>query len=161
MIASSAGGHAKIAVEAPDQPDVLPLIRALDAFHSELYPAESNHFLDVEAMKAESVTFAVVRVEGLAAGCGALVRDPRGFAEIKRMYMTPAVRGRGLGRDMLQFLLSFADDEGLARVYLETGIENREALGLYRSLGFVERGPFGAYAADANSIFMERRIPPR
>ncbi|MCW0180345.1 GNAT family N-acetyltransferase [Zavarzinia sp.] len=152
------GGHAKISVEAPDQPEVLPLIRALDAFHSELYPAESNHFLDVEAMMQPNVTFVVVRLEGMAVGCGALVRDPGGFAEIKRMYLAPAARGRGLGRHLLQFLLSCADDEGLTPVRLETGIRNGEALSLYRSLGFVERGPFGAYDADPNSIFMERRV---
>ncbi|PWR25644.1 GNAT family N-acetyltransferase [Zavarzinia aquatilis] len=155
------GGHAKISVEAPDQPDVIPLIRALDAFHSELYPAESNHFLDIEAMKSERVTFVVVRLEGMAVGCGALARDPAGFAEIKRMYLAPAARGRGLGRHLLQFLLSCADDEGLTPVRLETGIHNAEALSLYRSLGFIERGPFGAYGVDPNSVFMERKVPLR
>lgn len=155
------GGHAKISVEAPDQPDVIPLIRALDAFHSELYPAESNHFLDIEGLKSDRVTFVVVRLEGMAVGCGALVRDPAGFAEIKRMYLAPAARGRGFGRHLLQFLLSSADDEGLSPVRLETGVHNAEALSLYRSLGFVERGPFGGYGADPNSVFMERRVPLR
>lgn len=143
--------------EAPDQPDVVALIRALDAFHSDLYPAESNHFLDLEAMKAPSVSFIVARRDGRAVGCGALLRDVRGFAEIKRMYVLPETRGHGLGRKLLDHLISLADAEGIRTLRLETGVHNREALGLYRALGFTERGPFGDYAEDPNSIFMERR----
>ncbi|MCF4164347.1 GNAT family N-acetyltransferase [Zavarzinia compransoris] len=154
-------GRINITEEAPDQPDVIPLIRALDAFHSALYPAESNHFLDIETMKGPAVTFIVARMEMVAVGCGALVRMADGSAEIKRMYIVPAARGKGLGRDMLQVLLNVADDQALTPVRLETGIHNREALSLYRSLGFHERGPFGDYAEDPNSIFMERRIPLR
>lgn len=143
--------------EAPDQSDVVALIRALDAFHSDLYPAESNHFLDLEAMKAPGVSFIVARRDGRAVGCGALLRDVRGFAEIKRMYVLPETRGHGLGRKLLDHLITLADAEGIRTLRLETGIHNREALGLYRALGFIERGPFGDYAEDPNSIFMERR----
>lgn len=157
----SALGRINIVEEDPDQPDVVPLIRALDVFHSELYPAESNHFLDIAALKDPSVTFVVARIEGVAVGCGALVRQPDGSGEIKRMYIAPATRGQGLGRHILQILLNIADDQGLTPVFLETGIHNLEALSLYRSLGFHERGPFGAYAEDPNSIFMERKVPLR
>lgn len=143
--------------EAPDQPDVVALIRALDAFHSDLYPAESNHFLDLAAMKVPHVSFIVARLDGRAVGCGALLRDPRGFGEIKRMYVLPEVRGHGLGRKLLEHLIALADGEGIRTLRLETGIHNREALGLYRALGFIERGPFGDYAEDPNSTFMERR----
>ncbi|PWR23618.1 GNAT family N-acetyltransferase [Zavarzinia compransoris] len=147
-----------IGAEAPDQPDVLALIRALDAFHSDLYPAESNHFLDLEAMTAPAVSFIVARLDGQAVGCGALLRDARGFAEIKRMYVLPEARGHGLGRKLLEALIAIADGEGIRTLRLETGIRNREALGLYRALGFIERGPFGDYAEDPNSKFMERRL---
>lgn len=146
-----------IAIEAPDQPDVLGLIRALDEFHVGLYPAESNHFLDVETMKGPAVSFLVARLEGVPVGCGALLRDPRGFGEIKRMYLDPASRGRGIGRKILDRLVELAAEAGLATLRLETGIHNLEALSLYRSFGFAERGPFGDYAPDPNSIFMERR----
>ncbi len=146
-----------IAVEAPDQPDVLALIRALDEFHTGLYPAESNHLLDIETMKGPLVDFRVARLDGTAVGCGALLRDPRGFGEIKRMYLAPQSRGRGIGRAILSRLIELAEAAGLPVLRLETGIHNMEALSLYRSLGFGERGPFGDYAPDPNSIFLERR----
>ena len=41
---------------------------------------------------------------------------------------------------------------------LETGIHQPEALGLYRRLGYVERGPFGSYALDPLSVFFEKRL---
>ena len=47
---------------------------------------------------------------------------------------------------------------GLDPLRLETGVRQKEALGLYRAVGFVERGPFGAYRADRASVFMERRL---
>ncbi|RJF88045.1 GNAT family N-acetyltransferase [Oleomonas cavernae] len=146
-----------IALEPPDQPDVLALIRALDDFHAGLYPADSNHFLDVESMKGPAVSFVVARLDGAAVGCGALLRDPRGFGEIKRMYLTPDARGQGIGRKILDRLIALAEEAGLAPLRLETGIHNLEALSLYRSLGFAERGPFGDYAPDPNSVFLERR----
>jgi putative acetyltransferase len=150
-------GIVSIAIEAPDQPDVLVLIRALDDFHAGLYPADSNHFLDVETMKGPSVSFLVARLDGVPVGSGALLHDPRGFGEIKRMYLTPQSRGQGIGRKILERLIAIADEAGLAPLRLETGNRNLEALSLYRSLGFVERGPFGDYAPDPNSVFLERR----
>ena len=81
--------------EPPDQPDVIPLIEALDAQMTALYPPESNHLLDIAALSDPAVTFLVVRDGGEAIGCGALLRDPRGWGEVKRMYVRPdAARAR-------------------------------------------------------------------
>jgi putative acetyltransferase len=144
--------------EPPDQPDVIRLIAALDAQMTALYPAESNHLLDVAALSDPAVSFLVVRDDRAAIGCGAILRDPRGWGEIKRMYVRPDQRGRGIGRRVLAELEKLARDARWQLLRLETGIHNAEALALYRRAGFIERGAFGGYAADPLSVFMEKRV---
>ena len=144
--------------EPPDQPDVARLIAALDAQMTALYPAESNHLLDIAALSGPAVTFLVVRDGGEAIGCAAILRDPRGWGEVKRMVVRPDRRGRGIGRRVLSELEAVARDASLPFLRLETGIHNADALALYRRAGFVERGPFGDYAPDPLSVFMEKRV---
>ena len=151
-------GTLTIRQEPPDQPDVLRMIAALDALMASLYPAESNHLLDIAALSDPAVTFLVVRDEREAVGCGALLRDARGWGEIKRMYVNPSQRGRGIGRRVLAELEKLAREARLPLLRLETGIHNAEALALYRHAGFTERGPFGDYAPDPLSVFMEKRV---
>ena len=144
--------------EPPDQPDVLCMIEALDAQMTALYPPESNHLLDVAALLDPAVTFLVVREGETAVGCGALLRDPRGWGEMKRMYVQPDRRGRAIGKRMLAALEAIARDAGLPLLRLETGIHNADALALYRNAGFVECAAFGDYRPDPLSVFMEKPV---
>ena len=77
------------------------------------------------------------------------------------MYVEPAARGRKLGRSILLRIEQEARTAGLECLRLETGIHQAEALALYRSAGYRERGPFGDYRSDALSIFMERNLHRR
>jgi putative acetyltransferase len=149
-----------LGLESPRQPDVARLLEALDAYQSALYPPESNHFLDVEALAAPSVRFFVARRgrEAEAVGCGALRIDPAGYGELKRMFVAPAARGTRLGRRILERIEEEARREGLDWLRLETGIHQPEALGLYRSAGYAEREVFGEYRPDPLSVFMEKRL---
>ena len=122
-----------LARESPHQADVGRLLAALDAYQSALYPAESNHFLDVDALAAPGVRFFVARRDGAALGCAALRIDPERYGELKRMYVTPEARGMSLGRRLLERVEAEARREGLECLRLETGIHQPEALGLYRS----------------------------
>lgn len=144
--------------EPPDQPDVLALIEAADAYANSLYPPESNHLLDIASLSASAVTFLVVRDGAEAVGCGAILRDPRGWGEVKRMYVRPDQRGRGVGHRVLAEIERLADLSGLPLLRLETGIHNTEALALYRRAGFAECAAFGDYAPDPLSVFMEKRL---
>ena len=144
--------------ELPDQPDVIRLIEALDAYANALYPPESNHLLDIAALSDPAVAFLVVRDRSEAVGCGAVLRDPRGFGEVKRMYVRPDQRGRGIGRRVLAAIEAIARDSRLPLLRLETGIHNTEALALYRRAGFAECTAFGDYAPDPLSVFMEKRV---
>ena len=93
-----------------------------------------------------------------AVGCGAVLRDPRGWGEVKRMYVRPDQRGRGIGRRVLAEIEGSRAAAGLPLLRLETGIHNTEALALYRRAGFAECAAFGDYAPDPLSVFMEKRV---
>lgn len=148
----------RIALEHPDQPEVHALIAALDAYQTALYPPESHHGIDMAALSRSNVLFAVLRVEGsLAAACGAVVLMPE-FGELKRMFVAPAHRGRGLARKLLAFLECKAAQSGCAALALETGIHQHEALALYAAAGFARRGPFGSYTDDPLSVFMHKTL---
>jgi putative acetyltransferase len=147
-----------INTESPDQPEVRAMLARLDAYCAALYPAESNHLMDVESLMQGDVLFLVARgVGGGAVGCATLVRRD-GYGEIKRMFVDDAQRGRGTGRKLLEHIGMFAAMSGLRELKLETGIHQPEAIGLYERCGFVRCGPFGEYAEDPLSVFMEKRL---
>lgn len=59
---------------------------------------------------------------------------------------------------IMEYLETELHNRGINLLRLETGIKQPEALGLYRKLGYRERGPFGAYSNDPLSVFMEKRL---
>lgn len=151
----------KIAVERPDQPETEALLAQLDDYLTSLYPPQSNHILDVAALKAPEVRFFVARREAAAVGCGALRLDADGYGEIKRMYVSPAARGLGLGKKLLAAIEAEAQRQRLHTLRLETGIHQSEALGLYVSAGYRETDAFGDYpAGDPVSRFFAKRLVP-
>lgn len=88
-----------ITSESARHPDILSLIAALDRYQSELYPAESNHLIDLAALPETSLILMVIRDQQLqAVGCGAIVLNGDGTGEMKRVYIDPAHRGQHLGR---------------------------------------------------------------
>ncbi len=147
-----------IGEESPRQEDVARLIHQLDAYQESLYPADSNHLLDIEALAATEIRFFVARRGGEAIGCGALRIDAAGYGEVKRMFVLRGARGLRLGKRILASLEEQARREGLQCVRLETGIHQAEALAPYRGAGYVERGPFGEYKPDPLSVFMEKAL---
>jgi ribosomal protein S18 acetylase RimI-like enzyme len=97
--------------------------------------------------------------DGAALGCGALRRLGDGVAEVKRMYVVPAARGRGVARAVLAALEAAANERGWTTLRLETGPLQPEAIGLYRGAGYRQIGAFGDYDGDpdaADSLFFER-----
>lgn len=148
----------RIALERPDRPEVVGLVDELDAYQKPLYPAESHHGIDIEALGRPEVLFAVVRSDaGAAIGCGAVVLGTE-YGELKRMFVRPQHRGQGIGEALLAFLEAEAIAKGCTLLMLETGVSQPEALGLYERAGYVRRAPFGAYAEDPLSIFMYKRV---
>ena len=91
-----------------------------------------------EELVAPFGAFLVVRLNGDAVGCGAVRVLTESIAEIKRMWVSPRVRGRGLGRRLLIALESTAYDLGCSRLRLDTSDSLDEAVGLYLSMGYRE-----------------------
>ena len=148
----------EIAFETPDQPVVRELISELDAYLYSLYPAENVYALDASSLCHPSVFFAVIRdTVGSPVGCGAVVIKPE-YGEIKRVYVRPQARGKGVARRLMEALEAKAVQNGCRTFMLETGPTQPEALTLYKRMGYQSCGPFGDYPNDPLSIFMQKHV---
>lgn len=147
----------EIRVEAASSPAAGALIAALDDDLRHRYPGEPTNGIDAGSFEADGGVFAVGYVGGEPAVCGAF-RPYEKAAEIKRMFVAPAFRGRGLGRLMLQFLEREAARRGFARAILETGTGQPEAIRLYRAQGWQPIAAFGPYVGDPLSVCFEKPL---
>jgi putative acetyltransferase len=145
-----------VALESPDQPQIAAFLAASDQYAQSLYPAESNHLVDLSVLTAPNATFFVARGAGAAVGCGALIDNGDHSGELKRMWVDPRARGQGIGRRVLEAIEERARRLDLKVLRLETGIYQPEAIGLYRRHGFSDCAPFGSYQPDPLSLFMEK-----
>jgi putative acetyltransferase len=141
-----------------------PEIRGLLEEHlrhmHEVSPPESVHALDVSALQQPEITFWTVWIDNQLAGCGALKEIDTTHGEVKSMRTATAQRRHGIGRAMLRHIIEEARSRSYARLSLETGSMEAfvPARRLYESFGFSYCGPFAAYTADPNSVFMTRLL---
>jgi GNAT superfamily N-acetyltransferase len=149
----------EIVTASPGSTDAVALVAELDAhLGSHGYPQASRHGYSVEKLRREAVAFFVIRCEGTAAGCGGVQLFGTEYAELKRMYVRPSFRGKGLGRSMLAHLAEYARQRGAPILRLETGIYEEAAIGFYQSFGFRRRLAFGAYREDPFSLYFEKAL---
>ena len=136
------------------------MIRALNTELAERYPEEgANHFrLDHEEVAEGRGAFLVVYSSGQPISCGAIRRIDADTAEIKRMYVEPQSRGRGIARRLLAMLEAEGRRLGVKRIVLETGARQREALALYERAGFCRVSPFGDYVGSPLSVCMAKEL---
>jgi putative acetyltransferase len=142
----------------PTAPAVAELLAALDAFQTALYPPASVHLLPAAALGAPGATFLGAFIARQLVGCGGYINHAGACGELKRMFVCPPARGLGIGRRLLAALEAHAAAAGLSVLRLETGVRQPEAVRLYERAGYMQRGPFGEYAADPLSVFMEKRL---
>src|SRR5208282_3804981 len=97
----------------------------------------------------------LARYAGHAAGCIALRKLEAGVCEMKRLYVRPDARGRGLGRMLVERLIAEARAMGYERMRLDT-IESamKDAVALYRRMGFREIAPYSAVPIES-ALWME------
>ena len=147
-----------IGLADPRTPGIAALIHELDRYMSALYPAESNHLVDLDRLASSDVRFFAAAIKGEALGCGAIMLK-NGYAEVKRIYVSPGARGLGLGKLIIERLEQQTRAEGYRLMRLETGTLQPEALSLFAAMGFARRGPFGDYPVDdPYSVFMEKKL---
>jgi len=148
-----------------DSPALQSLLRKSNDYMAALYPAESNHLEDAQALLPPAGFLLGVFEAGTMIGCGAVKYvegDAAGsdmtYGEIKRVFVLNEHRGRGVSKVIMQELEAHLIGRGTHVARLETGIRQPAAIGLYLHLGYLERPPFGEYQLDPLSIFMQKDL---
>jgi putative acetyltransferase len=143
-------------------PVALPLIAALNADLTSRYPEDGacSFRLDPDEVAPGRGAFLVAYLGDRAVGCGAVRRldagGDKGDAEVKRMYVVPSARGRGVGRSVLAALEAEGRRLGATRLVLEMGGRQPEARALYDRAGFRVIPAFGEYVGKPLSICLAK-----
>lgn len=154
--------HIEIERAAAATDEVRSLVAELEATLSANYEPHQRHGLKLDAIFRPHIRFFVARLNGAAVGCGGIAFC-EGFAELKRMYVRAAMRGRGVAPAVLARLEYEARAAGYGSVCLETGTLQHAAMRFYERSGFVRCRAFGDYARMApdaieTSVFMEKSL---
>jgi GNAT superfamily N-acetyltransferase len=147
-----------ITSERPDTPDAMVLIEELESHLEPFYPQTSRHGYSVEKLIKQGVAFFVTRRNNVPAGCGGVQFFDLEYGELKRMFVRPQYRRLGLAKLMLEHLEAYSLEHEIPLLRLETGIYQKEAIGLYERMGYRGRPPFGEYTNDPLSVFFEKKI---
>ena len=142
-------------------PETLRLVERLWAELGSLYPEMKGPPTAPDEIVGARASFVVAWVKGEPVGCGAfrpLSEDENNVAEIKRMYVEPTMRRRGISRSILIELEKLARDCGYTIVRLETGLRQPNAIRLYETSGYHRIEPFGRYRDDPLSVCFEKSI---
>lgn len=147
-------------VSSPSEPEALELIGELNTLLDGLYHPDDNHFsLDVDEVTAGRGAFLLARLDGRAVGCGGVRLLDDGRAEVKRMYVRPEARSRGIGRGILAWLEDEARSRGATALILEMGGDQPEARGLYTAFGMRAIPCWGEYVATIdNSVCLGKEL---
>jgi putative acetyltransferase len=155
----------EIAIDDPRAADVRALLQRHLDFANLHSPPQDVHALDVDGLLDPAITFYSFRLNGELLAVGALKRLDDEHAELKSMHTAEKARGHGIGRAMLENLISIARERGFRRVSLETGsmAAFAPARAMYTKAGFTECAPFGDYFPSPNSICMTLSLqdPPK
>ncbi len=152
-----------IGPESYASPTVRRLVAALSAELAGRYPSDDPDCKggepNPEEFEPPRGRFIVARLDGEPVGCGGVfAQDGEGPAEVRRMYVTPEMRGLGVSRLILSALEQEARGLERKRLRLETGINQPEAIGLYESSGFERIPNYGPYVGEARSVCLEKRL---
>lgn len=114
--------------------------------------------VDTTEFEGDGGAFFLVYVDDVPAAMGGWRHHGDEDAEIKRMFVRPQFQRRGLARLILSHLEVTAAAVGISRLILETGLEQPEAISMYRSAGYEDIPPFGFYVGDPLSVHLGKRL---
>jgi GNAT superfamily N-acetyltransferase len=144
-----------------DDPLSQYLIERVQQEYVTRYGGRDAAVVDPAEFQPPAGVFLVAEVEGVPAGCGAWRALPTGEAEIKRMYVEPGFRRRGLAAVLVAALEEGAAGAGHRSVMLNTGDQQPEAVALYERLGYSPVPGYGIYACAPGAIFLGKELAPR
>jgi len=153
----------RIELDDVSRPQVLALLEEHLRNMHEITPPNQVFAFDANKLRAPGVVFWTAWEDDVLLGCAALQELSPTQGEVKSMRTPANRRRRGAGRALLDHLLHAARQRGYRELFLETGSHPAfmPAQTLYRSVGFRECGPFGAYRDNGFSIFMSLRLDGR
>jgi putative acetyltransferase len=140
------------------------LIAELNAVLDAAYAPHQRHGLALEQLFEPHVRFYLARLDRAAVGCGGVALFDE-YAEVKRMYTRQEARRQGVARTLLHRFEEEARAAGVLLLYVETGVHQSEAIGLYERAGFRRCAAFGPYAAMPadnieTSVFLVKALSP-
>lgn len=141
-----------------DDPLAQYLVEAVQQEYVQRYGGRDAAVVDPAEFLPPHGIFLVAEVDGVPAGCGAWRALPSGAAEIKRVYVEPAFRRRGVARLVVASLEGSAAAAGHPEVVLNSGREQPEALALYADLGYRPVPGYGVYACAPDAVFLGRSL---
>ncbi len=107
----------------------------------------------------DAIKYAVVAYSNeIAVGCGAIKEQDANCMEVKRMYVTPEARGKGIATKVLQELEKWAAELNFTSCVLETGKRQPEAIALYKKNGYRTIPNYGHYVGVENSMCFKKTV---
>ncbi len=103
-------------------------------------------------------TVLLATVQGRAVGCGCFKAFAPDTAELKRIFVLPHYRGRGIARQLVRGLEEWAGEQGFRTIILETGLLQQEAIRLYESCGYRRCENYGQYAGMPDSVCFTKAL---
>ena len=132
-----------------DDPRAVALLAAFDAEMQARYPgSEPSHGEAGDFTGPVGVVLVGLSDDGAPVACGGLRPHAPGEGELKKLFVSSAARGTGLGRGLVRALTEHGRAAGLQRLVLQTGVEQPEAMALYESEGWTPVPVYGQYADD-------------
>jgi GNAT superfamily N-acetyltransferase len=143
---------------ALDAPESLELIEAVQQEYVVRYGSRDVTELAVIEFSPPQGIFVIGRDDGQPVACGGVRLVDGDVGELKRMYVVPAARRRGIARALLAHLECEARELGATRLRLETGLHQPEAIALYASSGYADAEPFGHYAGAPLARHLSKKL---
>ena len=148
----------EIAQRPYTDPDVQRMVDEVQAEYVVRYGGPDAAAVDATEFEPPGGLFLVGLLDGVAVAMGGWRRLDSASAEIKRMYVSPAARRRGLARRMLTELERRAAAAGLTDVVLNTGPSQPEAIAMYEQAGYRAVPGFGHYACHEDALFFGKQL---
>lgn len=139
------------------------LIEAVQQEYVVRYGGRDAAVVETAEFAPPSGLFLVAEVHGEPAGCGGWRRheETSGTAELKRMYVVPSFRRRGVAARLLAELERTAAAAGSRELVLNTGDKQPEALALYAAAGYAPTRGYGSYADVPGAVFLVKDLAGR
>ncbi len=141
-------GSGAVIREAQFPADLVPTLAIVNDYLTWLGLDRAHRGTDAELaafgtrFRVPSGLFVLAQVDGAIAGCGGLLSHPGNRAEVKRLFVRPAYRGRNLGEALMRALIARADALRATTLILDAVPQTAFAITLYERMGFTETRPF-------------------